>query len=278
MSKSWSKKHIEISLSLGDGRGKTIRGLACEVEISKDGLPDKNKANISIWGMIYDDMASLTTLAWKPYESMRNRITVSAGSDEESLSVIYKGEITSAYADFNQSPDVCFKIEAMTGYYPQQISDPPLSINGEAGASEIVQQLAKKVGYAFESGGDVGSLKNAIFHGSPIKKASDIADQVGADLLVDDDTLILQPRGQARQGSAVFLSKDTGLIGYPTFSSNGISCSCFFNNNLQHWGQVEIDSIVPKASGTWFITKLSHKLTAYKAGPWESQIEAIDYV
>jgi hypothetical protein len=38
---------------------------------------------------------------------------------------------------------------------------------------------------------------------------------------------------------------------------------------------VKIESIVPRASGYWKITRLSHALTAYTNGEWTSSIDAI---
>ena len=41
----------------------------------------------------------------------RNKINVSAGEKGKTLSVIFKGEIINAWADFNAAPSPTFKID-----------------------------------------------------------------------------------------------------------------------------------------------------------------------
>ena len=103
-----------------------------------------------------------------------------------------------------------------------------------------------------------------------------LARDVGCELIIDDGEVIVLPAGKARSGSAVLLNKDTGLIGYPTFNQNGISCRCMYNPHLLYGGLIKVESLVPRASGEWRITKLTHNITACtpNGGNWESQIEA----
>ena len=75
------------------------------------------------------------------------------------------------------------------------------------------------------------------------------------------------------RGDAVLLKADSGLIGYPSFTQDGITCTCFYNSRLKLGGQIKIESIVPRATGYWKITKLSHELAAYTEGRWMSKID-----
>ncbi len=72
----------------------------------------------------------------------------------------------------------------------------------------------------------------------------------------------------------MLLNKDTGLLGYPVLSNEGIQLKALYNPSFRLGGLVEVESIVPKASGTWRIIKLTHDLAAFdaKGGPWESQM------
>jgi len=56
------------------------------------------------------------------------------------------------------------------------------------------------------------------------------------------------------------LPPSTGLIGYPTFGQDGIVLKAIFNPNINMNDLIRVDSVVPKASGTWRVTKLSHTL------------------
>ena len=282
MPKSFSIKTIQVAVTLGKGNfseggnTKIIEGLACDVTVQKPGLPEKNSAAVKIWGLKYEDMAQLTMLAFKPLESQHNLISIKAGEKGGSLALVFQGEITSAFADFNAAPDVCMQFEADSGSYPQQIASPVATVKGEAKADQLFSQFAQSAGYTLKNEGVTSSVQNAWFPGSPIDKMTKLARDVGCELIIDDGAIVVLPAGKAREGNAVLLTKNTGLIGYPTFNQDGISCKCIFNPDLIYGGLIKVESIVPRASGVWRITKLTHHITAYipGGGNWESQIEA----
>lgn len=289
MRESFTLKTIQIAITLGqgtfsrggtttaDGRTKLIEGLACEVRIQKPGLPHKNQASVKIWGLKLEDMTELTMLAFNKLEWQHNLISIKAGEQGSLLPLVFQGEITSAFADFNSAPDVCMQFEAASGSYPQQIAASPLTTDGEALAERLFAQFTAEAGYAFVNEGVTSSVRNACFPGSPIDKMKKLARDIGCELIIDDGTVIVLPAGAARQGDPILLTKDNGLIGYPTFNQDGISCRCLFNPNLRHHGLIEVQSIVPRASGIWKINGLSHSISAYQpsGGSWETQIEAV---
>jgi hypothetical protein len=282
MPDSFTQKSIETQIILaagdfGGGNTKTIRGLATQADITKPGGDEKGSCKIKIWGLSYADIERLTALSFKAMESQKNLIRVSAGEDGEVLPVCFAGEITSAMADFNQAPDVPLEIEAAAGFYPQRIIKPPVSVQGEARVADLLEQQSREAGYAFKNEGVTGSLRNCVVSGSPIEKAEKIARQANVELVIDDNQIIAIPAGGVRKSAAIpWLTPKTGLEGYPTFNQDGIVCNCLYRPDLRLAGLVKVESMVPRASGTWKITKLSHHLAAYKpdGGPWQSQFEA----
>ena len=281
MAQTFTLKTIRTTITLGQGtfsgggNTKIIEGLATEVSVTKPGLPEKNSASVSIANLKLEDMEQMTFLAFQPLQSLKNLITIEAGEQGRELDVVFKGEITSAFADFSGAPDIRFKIEALSGGYAAQIGAKPISVNGEAKAADLIRQFATEIGYGFRNEGVTASVRNATFNGSPIEKARAVADEVGAELLIDDDTMVLMEYDKPR-GEVVPLSAGNGLIGYPSFTSDGISFSCLYDPNLKQGGVVEIQSIVPRASGRWKICKLVHNLTAYTSGQgkWNTAIDA----
>ena len=219
MPKSFSIKTIQVAVTLGKGNfseggnTKIIEGLACDVTVQKPGLPEKNSAAVKIWGLKYEDMAQLTMLAFKPLESQHNLISIKAGEKGGSLALVFQGEITSAFADFNAAPDVCMQFEADSGSYPQQIASPVATVKGEAKADQLFSQFAQSAGSTFKNEGVTSSVQNAWFPGSPIDKMTKLARDVGCELIIDDGAIVVLPAGKAREGNAVLLTKNTGLIG-----------------------------------------------------------------
>lgn len=281
---TYSIKSIKTQITLaagsfkGGGNSRTVEGLATDAQIEKIGLPDFGKAHVKITGMKYDDMAQLTMLAFRPLQSARNVLTIWAGDYGGALSRVFVGEIMQASADFNAAPEVSFNIEAFTGAYGMQIAKPPVAVQGSTPAAGLVSQFSTEAGYVFKNEGVTAAVSNSVFNGSPIEKARAVANQIGAELLIDDDTITLLPAGKSLGGNIVpMLSAESGLLGYPNLTAQGISLRCNFNPDLKLFGSIKVNTIVPRASGRWRIFKLTHALSAFRpgGGPWESQIEAM---
>lgn len=283
---SFTQKEIEITVILDDGsfgnegNTKIMRGYATVCQIEKVGLPDKNKAKIALYGIKQEDMEQMTTLAFLPLETKKNLVQIRAGEKEsDELHVVFKGEITTAFANYNSAPNIAFVIEAMAGYFPALTAIPATTIEGTVEIANLLEKLTKQANYTFKNEGISGSCVNPYLVGSPIEQIKAIAKEHDIQIIIDDETVYALPEDGVRQGNTVFLSKDTGLIGYPTFTSDGVNVKCFYDNALELGGLIEIESIVPKASGTWKITKLNHTLSANITGdnPWVSEISGIMY-
>ena len=282
MQNRFNNKTIQLAITLSKGtfddksNTKIIEGLACEVAIEKPGLPDKNGAEVKIWGLKSEDMGALTMLSFRPTESQHNLISIKAGEGGKAPTLIFQGEIIRASADFNELPDPCMQLEAESGSYPQQISLPMLTVKGEAEAEGLFRQFAEAAGYSFINQGVSAKVLNGCYPGSPVDKMLKLAKDIGCELFIDDGVVLTLPAGRARAGGVTTLSKDSGLIGYPTFTQDGISCKSLFNPKLSYGGLINVQSAVPGATGLWKITKLSHRLSAWlpSGGSWESQVEA----
>jgi hypothetical protein len=259
----------------GGGNTKVIEGLATTVEVDKNGLPEKNTARVTIYNLKMSDMEKMTFLAFRPLQKRKNKILIEAGIKGKELGVVFKGDITSAFPDFNSAPDVPFQIEAMTAGWSYQIAESPTSIQGEEDVAKLMEQFAKQAGFGFVNNSISATVKNTTFTGSPVSKAQQLANEVNIELLIDDENFTIQSWDNPR-GDAVLLGANSGLIGYPTFSQDGVQGRSFYNPKLRLGGQIKLQSIVPKANGYWKLTKLSHSLSAYTTSTqWESSFDGI---
>lgn len=276
---SFTRKQIETKITLregsfgGKGNTITIKGLPTKVKVSKQGGKDPCKGTVEIAGLKYDTLDQLTTLAFAPLKAAKNLIQVSAGDEEHGLNVVFQGEITEATADFNQAPNIWLKLECQTGFYALLEAKGPTTINGNQPAATFIEQQCKAMGYTFRNDGVTSQLKNSVFNGSPIEQAQAAANEVGADFWIEDNVAVLSPRGE-KKGKAFKLNKDTGLLGYPKLSNEGVQVEALFNAEFHIGSVVELKSIVPKASGNWYITKVEHELVANSpdGGPWKSSL------
>ena len=280
MAKSFTRKQIRVGMALYKGEQKrtlVYEGVETHVSIEKPGEPDENKATVEMYNLSMDAMRDMTTLSFKPLQSKKNLIVIFAGDETEGMSQCFAGEIQTAYADFSGAPTIKMHIEAAAGSYPSLKASPPIAVKGSQTAASLIEQFAKESGYTFVNNGVTSSVKNAVLNGDPVTKMKTVAHMVGCEIIIDDNVVKIQPYNKGLdEGNAVLMSKDSGMLGYPTFTSEGIKLKCLYNPDLQLGGMVEVKTVVPGAEGTWKITKLSHSLVANSNAPadWFSEVEA----
>lgn len=278
----FSVKTVRITIQLRkgefDGGGNTviIEGLPVSVTVTKQGGEAKNKASVTVDNLKLETATQLTTLAFKRLETYNNVIQIDAGSQGAELSTIFIGEITSAVPVMSDSK-LSLKIEALAGYYPALIPSTPTSVQENTTVEKLMKQFADEAGYSFENKGITASIANSVFVGSPVEKAKTLARQADVDLLIDDNKFTIQPFEAPKEGQIPLLSKGTGLIGYPSFSNEGINCKSVFNDKLKVGSYFKLESVLPHASGEWQITKVEHRLEAYtpNSGTWESDVTGV---
>ena len=278
----FSVKTVRITIQLRKGEfdngGNTviIEGLPVSVTVTKQGGEAKNKASVTVDNLKLETATQLTTLAFKRLETYNNVIQIDAGSQGAELSTIFIGEITSAVPVMGDNK-LSLKIEALAGYYPALIPSTPTSVQENTTVEKLMKQFADEAGYSFENKGITASIANSVFVGSPVEKAKTLARQADVDLLIDDNKFTIQPFEAPKEGQIPLLSKGTGLIGYPSFSNEGINCKSVFNDKLKVGSYFKLESVLPHASGEWQITKVEHRLEAYtpNSGTWESEVTGV---
>ncbi len=209
MALSFTQKTIKISVTLREGsfaeggNTRVIEGLACDATIQKPGLPEQNSASVKIMGLTYHAMEQMTFLSFRPLEYYRNTLTIEAGELGKALSLVFKGNITRASADFNTAPDPTMNIEASSGFFAQQIAQSPTAVKGEASAAQLMSAWAKEAGMSgFQNQGVTATVQNAYYPGDPISKMKKLAHDIGFDLIIDDEVVVILPDGKPRQESS----------------------------------------------------------------------------
>lgn len=288
MSKSYTRKTLEARITLAEGgfnpgtgqsaNTKIVR-LGMDAEISKPGGKEKPKCTLKIYNLPLDDMQVLTTLAFDPLAVKKNRLTLMAG-DADGMSQAFAGDITSAVPRFAADASSIFEVTAITGYVASVTPVRPLTAAGAQDVATLLQGLARQMGFAFVNRGVSVTVRNIALVGGPMEQARQLADEARIDLILDDGEMIVAPRGKLRQddaeGSTPVLKDRTGLIGFPGFDAKGVVARCLYEPRLLLGGPVRIESMVPKASGLWRITSVSHKLQANYGGAtaWETSFKA----
>ncbi len=274
----FTKKKIRLEITLqygkfGNGTNTVvIEDLPMSVSIKKEGFPSMNTAKIFVTGLGSDLMEALTFLNYRVLTINQNYISIYAG-DDSSMSLAFSGEISLAKPNFNNAPSVRMEFEAFTGYSSRVVAAPPLSLKGNIPVSDICSKIASEMGFIFVNDGVNKIAKNPRLSGSNMNKLINLAKDYNIGITVDDGTVRIFNKGSSDK-LMLSVSDESGLIGYPSFEQNGISCSVEYAPDVKLWDKFAIQTVLSKASGEWFIQSIEHRLDAnIQGGLWQTDLK-----
>jgi hypothetical protein len=286
---TFKKRLMEVRFELGtgdfgDGKSNAVTfksPIRMRADITYAGDTSMGNLALRVYGIPLDIMAKLTVLNKQGLGYVRkNIVTVSAGDDENGLSACFSGAIMEAWADLRSSPDSMLVLSAFTG--PDQTFMPikPTSYRGTVDVATVLAGLAAQCNprLTLENSGVNVQISNPYLAGNLFDQIKTIATQANINCVINPDgagsVLAIWPKGKERNGQIATISKDTGLVGYPAFSQNGIQLSTLYNPSLTFGRRVNIQSVLPQASGVWRIDHVSHNLESETPnGAWFTSIE-----
>jgi hypothetical protein len=277
-----TKKRLALTITLGTGEfgdtvgsTATVTGLRMSAEIVNVIGNYQGTMQLRAYGLSPEMMNKLTTIGPIATAMLgKNKVLLAAGDDVDGMSTIYEGSIINAWGDYNSAPDVAFNLLAQAGAVGALKPILPLS-PGEASAdvAQMMSTLAKEMGLGFENSGVTARMSYPYFDRSGLAQLQAIASAADVEYTIDRGTLAIWPRGGTRAGD-VLVSPTTGMIGYPSFSSQGISITTLFDRRIKVGNLVQVESSLAMARGGWKALKVSHSLSSeMPGGPWFTKVE-----
>ncbi|HDR9199672.1 TPA: hypothetical protein QDB48_000959 [Burkholderia vietnamiensis] len=281
---SFTRKRIDLTITLGEGEfgdegsnTVTLTGLRVQSLITIPGGESMAGAQVRAYGLPLSMMNQLTTIGPINTAYRNNKLLMAVGDDENGMHVMYSGTIGEAHADFQGMPDVAFNVLGWAGLYDSVKPVGALSYVGTVDVATVMQELANTMGLTFENNGVQVQLSNPYFPGTALAQVRACARAADINYLIDRDTLAIWPRAGARTttGDIPLISPETGMRGYPMFSSKGITVVTEFNPNIKFGIPVKVSSSLDAANGIWNICDLSHALESESPdGAWFTQFTA----
>ncbi len=233
--------------------------------------------DLQVWGMRQSVMDDLSTLGMRVNLLPRNAVTVEAGDDVDGYGTVFVGTTINCWGDCGQAPEVPFRVEGQTAAAGAVLPSAPTSISGSADAATILSGLANQLGLRFENNAVSVKLSSPYYFGSPRDQALAIVQDAGINWNGGDDgVLAIWPQNGSRGGTIPFISTTTGLIGYPTYTANGIEIRTIFNPSITLGAQIQVKSSLKGATKTWNVYAIDHSLDALlPGGLWESRIACL---
>lgn len=266
MSDLFGRKYRIIVAEQGTD-GIDITGLRCVFSIEKTMSSDPNKSSIQIYNLAPATQNFILSSA--------KRIIIEAGyENSEQYGLIFDGDIVKALRRGSQTIDKVTEVIAQDG--DLFLNSGFISVSYAAGQTteSVLAQMQGVADDDMAMGAVSKDLKGtklargkAMF-GQPKDYANNLARTEGALFYVNDRKINLVKPGDLPEGEIVDLSPDSGLVGTPEQTDNGVSAKCLLNpllnvNKLVHIKNefVQETSDIGKASlssGVYKIIKLKH--------------------
>lgn len=187
-------------------------------------------------------------------------VTLKAGRQSYGTAVIYSGNIVSS--SLSQPPDIGITLKCLTGnflknnVYASQAS-------GSAKQSQVFAQIAQQQGLVLQNESTDKNISNYNFTGSGIDQVRLINSFGGINAFVDGNTLVIKDALIPLRGTTRILNADSGLIGIPEFTEQGLRATYLLDNKTVIGGGLQISSnIYPSINGHYVIYKLGFNITS----------------
>ena len=238
---------------------KTFTDLMITATGTKYGNSLQNEAEITIFNLdkVTQDYILTET---SPYNQNRTpkSVTIEAGRQSYGTARIFTGNI--AYAKVSQPPDIGVTLKCLTGNF---LKGSILANSYPAGTplSVITAQLAQQANIAFNFQATDKTIANYSYSGSLLKQVGHVGNLGGINAFIDDDTLVVKDALIPLTNSLKILNADTGMIGIPEFTEQGLKVKFLLDNKTTLGGSLQVTSkIYPAINGRYVIYKLSFEI------------------
>jgi hypothetical protein len=105
---------------------------------------------------------------------------------------------------------------------------------------------------------------------------AEITNNRATDLRAKSERLKSEQRGPL-PAPLPLVSAETGMVGYPAFSTQGATITTLFNPAVKQGGMIHVDSSLPGVTGDYNVITFSHSLSCELAGgPWFTTIQCFN--
>lgn len=292
MSETFTQKLLEFSVQLASNPQTnqpnkfsesgtdtvTISDKRASVRIQNSGAPSNSAAQVQIFGLSDSIQNQLSTLGMVLNLVPKNTLTIKAGDSETGLTAVFRGTIAEAYGDFSAAPDVPFIMNCQQGLAAATANVQPTTFSQQTDVATVMAGFARQMNVGFENNGVTTQLPPSYFSGSVQTQYREAAQHAGINAeIVNGNILAIWPRFGSRNTARVPViarPPNGAMIGYPSFTQQGILARNLFLPDIAFGGKVNIQTDVKslqKANGIWTVYKLDLALdTQVPKGHWMS--------
>jgi len=222
--------------------------------------PLMNECNVDISGLS-DDTRNYILSETSPFNKNRTAktLTLSAGRVSTGISLVYQGDIT--IGGVGAPPELTLSLKCGTAHF----------MKGKVGSSSggpnqklsvIANRVAGNLGLGLNNQSTDKTVSNYSYNGNALGEVVKLQ-ELGVDAFVDDTQLVLKDAFLPLDGDVLNLSSETGMIGVPNITEQGLKIAFLYNPSVKLGGAINVTSVInPSVNGLYVIYKLNFALSS----------------
>lgn len=245
---------VRVSVEI-NGEFRVYEGLDISARGEKTANPLQDTCEVTISNLTRDARNFLLTET-SPFNKNKTpkRLIVEAGRKSWGVTRLFYGEITAATP--SQPPDIALNLKAQTGTFAKG------QVVARSGAAKqslksIAGRVASDIGTSLDFQAQDKQIANYAFNGAALRQVDALAQAGGVDAFVDGDVLVVKDRGKPLTGRVRTVSLDSGMIGIPEVTEQGIKVTMLLDANTVVGGALDVTSkLNPAVNGRYSIYSL----------------------
>jgi hypothetical protein len=285
---SFVKRKIDLIFTKGPGEpsftgtsGNTLTVTGCRVQadINFPGDAALNQCDLAVYGLSLSQINDLSTLGSPIIQDRHNSIQIKAGDDTNGMHLAYQGDIARCWGDFASQPEVCMRVFCMVGQSGKVQVSTPTNYEGSVDPVVILQTICDKLGYTLVNWGVEGlRVTDPYLSSNPMEQLWDVKRMNRFNMAIEGDTVTIWPMGGYRTTPTTpVISKDNGMVGYPTYNPVGIDVTIEYTPSIVIGGLLNVKSTLGGTGQLWKVKGMSHALQSEtNGGAWFTHLALSD--
>lgn len=235
------------------GEGLDLSPLRCSFLVKKTDSQTPNEAEFSIY--------NISKATSNKLKKSFTKIIFSAGY-QANYGLIFSGNIIS-FEQSKDGPNSVLKIKAGDGDEAYNYTVINKTLAAGATPDQIIKEasgaMGVPIGYKSELRKDA-LPRGKVMYGAPHAVLREQSANQKCTWSIQDGELLILKRTEVKKGTAILLSKDSGLLGLPSLNEDGVAATCLLNPKLKIGSVVELESeYLDELNGQYRLISIEHK-------------------